>query len=198
MEQVVLMNRVVGIFVFVGFLGFITYNSIERGNRVDKPVAPIVVTAVTKVPTYVVKKTNYVSSSYHKDLDLLADAMFFEARGEDTIGQTMVFDVIMNRVHSKHFGNSIRDVLYKPKAFSYLNTLSEARREALIKKNVIVYRKIRKLAHKLLSSRSYKDYTKGSIYYFNYKKAKPNWYSKQYVAAVYKNHVFLTNCKKKA
>ena len=41
----------------------------------------------------------------------LAEAVYFEARGEDLIGQSAVAEVILNRVDSKYFPNSICKVV---------------------------------------------------------------------------------------
>lgn len=50
---------------------------------------------------------------------VLAEAIVYEARGEGEIGRAAVAHVIMNRVHSNKWGNTIRDVVYQYKQFSY-------------------------------------------------------------------------------
>lgn len=46
-----------------------------------------------------------------KDLECLAEAIYFEARGESLDGQRAVAEVILNRVKSKKFPNSICEVV---------------------------------------------------------------------------------------
>ena len=61
------------------------------------------------------------SSSYNEsEIYLLARLVHGEARGEPYIGQVAVGAVIMNRVESPVFPNTIAEVLYQPGAFSAL------------------------------------------------------------------------------
>ncbi len=46
-----------------------------------------------------------------EELMLLARAIHAEARGEDFLGQVAVGAVIVNRVHSKHFPDTVREVI---------------------------------------------------------------------------------------
>ncbi len=52
------------------------------------------------------------------DVQLLARAINGEARGEPYEGQVAVGAVILNRVDSSHFPNSITGVIYQPGAFT--------------------------------------------------------------------------------
>jgi uncharacterized protein YgiM (DUF1202 family) len=52
------------------------------------------------------------------DLDLLAAIIYCEARGESYEGKIAVGAVVLNRVRSARFPNSIRDVIYSPGQFS--------------------------------------------------------------------------------
>lgn len=64
------------------------------------------------------------SSSYSRanvtqyELDLMARAVYSEARGEPYIGQVAVAAVILNRLHSSEFPNTISGVIFQPLAFS--------------------------------------------------------------------------------
>lgn len=53
-----------------------------------------------------------------QDLDLLARLVNAEAGGESLTAQIGVAAVVINRVQSNHFPNSIRDVIYAPNQFS--------------------------------------------------------------------------------
>lgn len=50
----------------------------------------------------------------------LALALYHEARGEPHYGQLMVARVIVNRVQSKNFPDSICDVVMQPRQFSFV------------------------------------------------------------------------------
>jgi len=53
--------------------------------------------------------------------DCLAANVYFEARGESLAGQYMVAYVTMNRVNSNRFPNTICEVVWQNKQFSWLN-----------------------------------------------------------------------------
>jgi len=46
-------------------------------------------------------------------LRCLAEAIYFEARGESELGQAAVAQVVLNRVHSEHYPDSVCDVVYQ-------------------------------------------------------------------------------------
>lgn len=54
----------------------------------------------------------------NQDVQLLARAVHSEARGEPFIGQVAVAAVIMNRIKSSSFPNTIAGVIYQPQAFT--------------------------------------------------------------------------------
>ena len=67
--------------------------------------------------------TNPAQSAQHteNDVQLLARCVNGEARGEPYEGQVAVAAVILNRVKSPSFPNSIAGVIYQPGAFSCLD-----------------------------------------------------------------------------
>jgi N-acetylmuramoyl-L-alanine amidase len=52
------------------------------------------------------------------DIQLMANAVYGEARGEPYIGQVAVAAVILNRVNSSSFPNTIAGVIFEPRAFT--------------------------------------------------------------------------------
>lgn len=67
-----------------------------------------------------IKNTSKASSGIGKasDLQLMARAINGEARGESYEGQVAVGAVILNRVKSPEFPNTIAGVIYEPGAFT--------------------------------------------------------------------------------
>ena len=62
------------------------------------------------------------SSSYNdSDLMLLARLIYGEARGESYVGQVAVGAVVLNRIKSASFPNTISAVIYQPYAFTCVN-----------------------------------------------------------------------------
>tara|TARA_R100001015_G_scaffold3140_1_gene1057 strand:+ start:2097 stop:2588 length:492 start_codon:yes stop_codon:yes gene_type:complete len=54
-----------------------------------------------------------IGNTNEKQLDCLVEAIYFEARSENFIGQLAVANVILNRVKSKKFPNKICDVVHQ-------------------------------------------------------------------------------------
>lgn len=52
------------------------------------------------------------------DIQLMANAVYGEARGEPYIGQVAVAAVILNRVESAPFPNTVAGVIFEPRAFT--------------------------------------------------------------------------------
>jgi N-acetylmuramoyl-L-alanine amidase len=67
-----------------------------------------------KKPTAV----NVPNGFSQNDLQLMANAVYGEARGEPYIGQVAVAAVIINRVNSASFPNSVAGVIFEPAAFT--------------------------------------------------------------------------------
>ncbi len=51
--------------------------------------------------------------SYKKEIECLAKAIYFEARGEPKAGQKAVARVILNRVDSEYYPDTVCDVVYQ-------------------------------------------------------------------------------------
>ena len=49
----------------------------------------------------------------------LATAVYFEARGENHVGQMAVAQVVVNRMHDDRYPDTICGVVWEPKAFSF-------------------------------------------------------------------------------
>lgn len=54
-----------------------------------------------------------------KDCTILAEAAYYEARGESDTGVVSVLHTILNRVAHKAWPDTVKGVVYKPKHFSY-------------------------------------------------------------------------------
>jgi spore germination cell wall hydrolase CwlJ-like protein len=53
------------------------------------------------------------SRSYNKEIECLTAAIYFEAGGEPVRGQNMVAQVVLNRVESRFYPDSVCDVVYQ-------------------------------------------------------------------------------------
>ena len=98
-----------------------------------------------------------------KDLDLIANAVYGEARGEPYEGQVAVAAVILNRVEHTDFPNTVGEVIFQPRAFTAVAdgqiwlTPNERAKEAV------------------LDALNGWDPTENAIYYFNPDTATSDW-----------------------
>ncbi|HEY5525808.1 MAG TPA: cell wall hydrolase [Clostridium sp.] len=60
-------------------------------------------------------QTLYLTRS---DIDLMAKLIYAESRGEPFEGKVAVASVVLNRVVNPNFPNTVREVIFQPKAFS--------------------------------------------------------------------------------
>ena len=74
----------------------------------------LLVTSLCHADSNVLRKSNVtVNQNHQHELKYLAEAIYFEARGELTAGQLAVGQVIMNRVKSTRFPNTIEEVVHQ-------------------------------------------------------------------------------------
>ena len=122
--------------------------------------------------------TGNTSSSSSSDLNLLARLVYGEARGEPYTGQVAVASVVLNRVKSSSFPNSIAGVIYQSGAFSVVN-------DGQI--NLTPNSTAKKAAQDAMNGW---DPTYGAIYYFNPKTATNKWIWSRPVTVTIGNHRF--------
>ena len=120
----------------------------------------------------------------YQDIECLAEAVYFEARGENLDGRKSVANVVMNRVESKHFPDNVCDVVNQPYQFSYKlgsYVVNDVRAwDAAVKVATMVY------------NRDY-DRTEGALYYYNPEKVRktPSWVADEhFIKAVGKHHFY--------
>lgn len=119
--------------------------------------------------------TSTYSSS---DIYLLAKCVHAEARGEPYVGQVAVAAVILNRVKSAEFPNTISGVIYQPWAFTAVND-----GQINLEPNDSAYSAAKDAMNGW-------DPTYGCLYYYNPTTATSKWiWSRQTVVTIGK-HVF--------
>lgn len=112
------------------------------------------------------------------DVYLLAKCVYAESRGEPYVGQVAVAAVILNRVKSSKFPNTISGVVYQPYAFT---AVSDG--QINLEPNQTAYNAARDAMNGW-------DPTYGCIYYYNPATATSKWiFSRQTVVTIGK-HVF--------
>ncbi|OLO42589.1 spore cortex-lytic enzyme [Alkalihalophilus pseudofirmus] len=112
------------------------------------------------------------------DIQLMSQCVYAEARGEPYVGMVAVAAVILNRVNSPDFPNTISEVIYEPRAFEpvangeiYNNPSEEARRA-------------------VMDALNGQDPTGHALYFFNPATARSPWvWSRPQIKTIGK-HVF--------
>ena len=124
------------------------------------------------------QNTSYAATSNTSDIQLMARAINGEARGEPYEGQVAVGAVILNRVKSSQFPNTIAGVIYQAGAFT---AVADGQINVPIEEGSSVY----KAAKDAMNGW---DPTGGCIYYFNPDTATNKWiWSRPYVKTIGKH-----------
>ncbi len=119
-----------------------------------------------------------LSTQNSNDLYLLAKCVHAEARGEVYVGQVAVAAVILNRVKSPEFPNTISGVIYQPWAFTAVHD-----GQINLEPNQSAYNAARDAMNGW-------DPTYGCLFYYNPEVATSKWiFSRQTVVTIGK-HVF--------
>ena len=118
--------------------------------------------------------TGYVSSDHR----LLAKLVYAEARGEPYKGQVAVAAVVLNRVASSSFPNTVSGVIYQSGAFSCVSngSINNTPDSSCIRA--------------ALDALNGWDPTGGCLYYYNPKTAQDKWIFSRTVQTVIGNHSF--------
>lgn len=119
-------------------------------------------------------------TSSDSDLNLLARTVYGEARGEPYEGQVAVAAVILNRVRSSKFPNTISGVVYQSGAF---DVVSDG--QLYLTPDSSAYKAAR-------AAMGGSDPTNGCLYYYNPKTATSSWIRTRPVIRTIGQHVFCT------
>ncbi len=125
-------------------------------------------------------KTLAVSTSRNNEEELLARIVHAESKGEPYLGQVCVAAVILNRVSSPDFPNSLSGVIYQPGAFEPVSN-------GTINQEVPQDASARKAAREALNGY---DPTGGCLYFFNPNTATSKWIWSREVVKTIGKHVF--------
>ncbi len=122
--------------------------------------------------------SSQTSSYSDSDVNLLAKLIYGEARGESYVGQVAVGAVVMNRIKSAAFPNTMAGVIYQSYAFTAVN-------DGQI--NLTPDATAKKAAQDAMNGW---DPTYGAIYYYNPATATSAWIFSRSTTVTIGNHVF--------
>ena len=152
-------------------------NGLTADGRVGAKTAAalgVTLSGASSSSTAASSSTSYVSSDHR----LLSKLVYAEARGETYKGQVAVAAVVLNRVSSASFPNTVSGVIYQSGAFSCVSNGSiNATPDA-------------SCIRAALDALNGWDPTGGCLYYYNAKTAKDSWIFSRTVQTVIGNHSF--------
>ena len=162
-----------------GIYGSLTVAAVKYFQRVNGLAVDGIVGEKTAAAVGIWLGEGSGTGSYSSsDEYLLARLVYAEARGEPYVGQVAVAAVVLNRVRSASFPNTIAGVIYRPWAFSVVNdgqinltpnqTAINAARDAM----------------------NGWDPTYGCLYYYNPRTATNSWIKQKPIHLSIGNHVF--------
>lgn len=113
-----------------------------------------------------------------EDLDLMAKAVYGEARGESYTGQVAIAAVILNRLSSSEFPNDVRGVIFQPWAFTAVHD-----GQFWLNPDATAIRAVRDAING-------QDPTSGALYYWNPQTATNTWVWTRPIIKTIGKHVF--------
>lgn len=148
-----------------GVAGAKTKLKLWEASKEWRPTAPPAgtgTTAATPPPPVNIPSANNMGLS-EQDINLMANAVYGEARGEPYVGQVAVAAVILNRIKDPNFPNTISGVIFQPRAFTAV-----ADGQIWLTPNEKAKKAVRDAMNGM-------DPSDGSIYYFNPDTATSAW-----------------------
>lgn len=166
-----------------GVFGQDTYDAVVRFQRknglaVDGVAGPATLAATGISSGSAVAASTSSSSSYSSDVELLARLIYGEARGEPYVGMVAVGAVVLNRVKSSQFPNTIAGVIYQSGAFDAVS-------DGQI--NMTPNEQSRRAARDAMNGW---DPTGGCLYYYNPSTATSSWIWSREVRLTIGDHSF--------
>lgn len=147
-------------------------NSLTVDGRVGKATAAALGVTLTS------STSSSSSTIVSADQKLLAKLVYAEARGESYKGQVAVAAVVLNRVSSSSFPNTISGVIYQTGAFSCVSngSINNTPNDTAVRA--------------ALDAMNGWDPTNGCLYYYNPGKTSDSWIRTRTVVTVIGNHYF--------
>ncbi|WP_406565394.1 spore cortex-lytic enzyme [Bacillus solitudinis] len=109
------------------------------------------------------KATNVPAGYSDNDIQIMAQAVYGEARGESYVGQVAIAAVIINRLNSPTFPNTVSGVIFEPRAFTAV-----ADGQIYMQPNETARRAV-------VDALNGQDPTGNALYYFNPDTATSGW-----------------------
>lgn len=119
-----------------------------------------------------------------EELECLAGAIYFEARGEPLTGQLAVAEVVINRSQSGRFPATYCGVVRQPGQFSFVRkgAIPQARRQSQAWTNAVA---LARIAH----AGQWQTHADDALY-FHARSVRPSWSHRKQALATIDSHIF--------
>ena len=161
-----------------GIYGAKTTAAVKLFQKKNNLTADGIVGSKTLAALGISTATSSSAGATSSELNLLARLIYGEARGESYTGQVAVGAVVMNRVKSSSFPNTISGVIYQPYAFT---AVSDGQINMTPNSTAIEAAKAAMNGY---------DPTGGAIYYYNPSTATSAWIYSRKTTVTIGRHVF--------
>lgn len=151
-------------------------------RKAMKSISPILITATILSIFLFSSPSQAKIAESASAVKCLADAIYFESRGEPRKGQELVAKVVLNRTKSKKFPNTVCGVVKQPSQFSWVRKNPKVTSKAS-------YESAKTIARHMI--RNHHATEKGALFFYNPKKSNPSWARKMKVVERVGNHVAL-------
>jgi spore germination cell wall hydrolase CwlJ-like protein len=151
-----------------------------------------ILSAISLLPFLAFPQEQVFDCQFDESCRDIAEVIYYEARGEPLKGKIAVAFIVLNRVESKFFPNTIQQVIYKRCQFSYTCD----KRALSVRRNMVEWEKSLKIAQNVYLN-WYEDPTQGSDHYLNKKKLTklPKWATVYPEIMKIGNHTFYKRLK---
>ena len=124
-----------------------------------------------------------------------ATNIYYESRGEPDFGQLAVSQVVLNRVKDERYPNTVCEVVWQPKQFTWTHDGKSDMPKLENKKNKQAFLKA---VYIHLIAQDAQDITNGALWYYAHDKINPpKWTADKIVSAVIGGHTFLIDARKR-
>lgn len=150
----------------------------------DTPAAQTLATQPQAGSLHALVAATPTDGALSAELECLAGAVYFEARGEPLTGQLAVAEVIINRSQSGRFPTTYCGVVRQPGQFSFVRkgAIPQARRQSQAWTNAVA---VARIAH----AGQWQTHADDALY-FHARSVRPSWSHRKQALATIDSHIF--------
>ncbi len=135
---------------------------------------------------HIAQQFDFKNATIGQQLGCLAMNIYHEGRGESPQGRAAIASVTMNRVRSKHYPNSICEVVWQPRQFSWTNVAPKHH----VVKDSRAWQQALAAARLFIAGEGQSEV--GDATHYHAVTVQPNWSDESKLVAMLGGHLFYT------